>query len=198
MSVRAALAAVLIAATSPSLAFAETQALNLLRATCVAHNAHAAATVQDLTTRNWRQLTDAERGQNSAYQLAAGFVMHWTSSQAWTSPEGNVIVVLGEGPLGSGEARADFCLVTESAPFRRQVREVRHWLGFDRFQSWGPGGDVFAYVRDDAGNFSDGAHPSDSVRAAMRAGRFGFVQVIGDDTQSAINFSVIDPVEPPQ
>ncbi|MBY0562632.1 MAG: hypothetical protein K2P58_00500 [Hyphomonadaceae bacterium] len=181
---------------TPSVANATT-AVDLVRSTCAARDADVEAISASLAAQNWRRLDDAERVQNPSWDLVSGFVMHWTTTQAWAPPGGDGLIVLGEGPFGQGEARARFCLVAEGVSFRRQVRDVRAWLGFDRFQTWGPGGDMFAYVRDDAGGFANGASLSEDARAAAaNARRFGFVQVIGDRNGSAINYSVVNRVEP--
>lgn len=191
-------ACVLVLATAGS-AFAGTAGVDLARSACLAHSANAEAISTDLSARGWRQLSDEERGERDPQNVGAGFVMHWATSQAWGSPDdASVMLTLGEGPLGQGAARADFCMVTQSLGFSQQVRGVRQWLGFDRFQTWGPGGDLFAYLRDAEGNLSDGAHIEDAERdAALNDGRYGLVQVVGDHSTSVINFSVLHPVSPP-
>lgn len=182
--------AALVLASGP--AHAESAALGLVRTACAAHSADSAAIANDLTALGWRQLTDQDRLQRDPDNFAGGFVMHWSSSQAWAPVSDEpLLLLLGEGPLG--EARAKFCLVSGMAPFRRQVSEVRRWLGFGRFETWGPGGDMFAYIRDGDGGFSNGALPEADREGAVREGRFGFVQVIGDQSRSAINFSVVVP-----
>lgn len=178
---------------------ADTDAIALVQSTCVAHSANAIAIATDLATRGWREISAEERRRRDPENVGGGFVMHWTNSQTWAPQDGSALtLVLGDGPLGQGEAHADFCMIIEQAPFSQQVRGVRRWLGFRRFQTWGPGGDNFAYVRDAAGNLSNGADISDEVRdAALREGRFGFIQVVGDRTTSVVNFSALRPVEPP-
>lgn len=173
-------------------AHAETLALELVRTTCAAHGAEPAAIVGFIETRGWRRLTDQERLQRDPDNFVNGFVMHWSSSQTWApNDDDSLLLLLGEGPLGA--ARARYCLVSEATSFGRQVREVRRWLGFGRFETWGPGGDMFAYIRDASGALSNGALPDADREGAAREGRFGFVQVIGDRSRSAINFSVVVP-----
>lgn len=191
-------ALVLLAAPSP--AFAEgTSAVGVVRAVCLPNAGDTNAILAEISADGWRQLSDHERRQRDPENVAGGFVMHWASSQAWAPADDSVqMLIVGEGPLGQGEARANFCAVMQQLPFSRQVRSVRDWLGFDRFQTWGPGGDNFAYVRDAGGNLTNGASVADDVRdAALREGRFGFIQVVGDRTTSVVNFSALQPVEPP-
>ena len=176
-------------------AAAQSRALDLVRSECVAQNADPDAISRDLSAMHWRQLSDEEQAHRDLSLLAVGFVMHWTRSQAWGPEDGeHIMITLGDGPLGESGARARFCLISEARPFSRQVRDVRAWLGFQRFQTWGPGADMFAYIRGDAGALRNGAAISAAERdEAARAGRFGFVQVVGDTTSSLINFSVIEP-----
>lgn len=176
-----------------------TEAAELVRSDCAARNADAGAIAASLTGRGWRLLSDDETRQRDRDGLAAGFMMHWTTSQAWAPNDASsLMLVVGEGPVGQGQARASFCLIAEAASFARQRGAVRRWLGFSRAEAWGPGGDVFGYMRDDEGDLRNVVGASDAEqRAAMRAGRLGFVQVIGNQAASVINFSVIHAHEPP-
>jgi hypothetical protein len=189
---RVALAALAWIATAGS-ASSDTASLDVVRSVCFAHGANGAAIAAELSARGWHQIGEDERRQRDSANVGGGFSMHWATSRAWAPPDNSSLtLVLGEGPLGSG--RADFCMVTESRAFADQVRAVRQWLDFDRFQTWGPGGDMFAYIRGDDEAMRNGAQASEAEReAAARTGRFGFVQVVGDDGASAINFSVVHP-----
>ncbi|MCX7359874.1 MAG: hypothetical protein NT015_17265 [Alphaproteobacteria bacterium] len=178
--------------------YARTQALSLVRDTCFAQHANATTIAAELQARGWRQLSETERQQRDPENVGYGFIMHWTTSQAWAPPEDSVVMLaLGEGPVDEGHARAEFCMVLERRGFSQQASVIRRWLGFRRFQSWGPGGEVFAYLRDPEDNISNGAELADEVRlVALREGRLGFVQIVGDQTTSVVNFSVLHPSPP--
>ncbi|MEZ5972548.1 MAG: hypothetical protein R3C31_12120 [Hyphomonadaceae bacterium] len=194
---RAALIALAASAFSTTFAFADPRALDLVQSVCVSHSADTVAATAELATRGWRQITDEERRQRDPSDVAAGFIMNWSRSQAW-APEDDpsLAIVLGEGPVGNGEARAEYCAIVERIAFSRQVRAVRRWLGFNRFQTWGPGGDIFAYLRDAEGALGNGADVAPTqLSVAMEQGRYGFVQVVGDNATSVVNFSVLHPAQ---
>lgn len=179
-----------------SAAVAETPSLRQFKASCVAHSANAAAIAQDLQAQGWRALTDEELRLHSSTEMTRGFTMHWTHFQGWTpadsaSPQ---LVILGDGPLNGGAAHGNFCVVADAVAFSRQTREVRQWLGFSRADTWGPGGDIFAYVRSPSGELRNAAGLSEAEGAEpLSQGRIGFVQVIGDEHTTLLNFSVIHP-----
>lgn len=181
----------------PTFAFAQTLALDAVRTACVAHNADPGAIAADLASRGWRQIGEAERRQRDPDNIAQGFIMHWSSSQAWApADDATVTLVLGEGTVGEGVS-ARYCAAVERRSFSQQVRAVRRWLGFERFQTWGPGGDTFAYLRNAEGALTNAASISDADRdAAVRDGRYGFVQVVGDGSTSMVNFSALHHTAP--
>jgi hypothetical protein len=185
-----------IVALAATAAAAETPSLELFKSACVAHSADAAAIEQELQLQDWRRLTEEELGAHATTEMTRGFTMHWARFQGWAPGDsrGPLIVLLGDGPLNGGAARGDFCLVADAIAFSRQTREVRDWLGFSRAQTWGPGGDIFAYVRAPSGELRNAAGLSESEGAEPFAqGRIGFVQVVGDQRITALNFSVIHP-----
>ena len=172
--------------------------LDLVQATCFAQAADTQSISADLSARGWRQIDDAERRQRDPENVGAGFIMHWATSQAWAPlDDPSITLVLGEGPLGGGAARADFCMIVDDVPFSRQTGAVRQWLGFPRFQTWGPGGDNFAYISDSEGRISNGAQAAEAdANIAVSEGRFGFIQVVGDRAASVINVSVVHSTTP--
>ncbi len=198
MRIAGALSAVLVLAATA--AAAETPSLNLFKSVCAAHNADAAAIEPDLQARGWRTLTPEEVQQHPSTELTRGFTMHWTRFQAWGPSDGtSLIVLVGDGPVNEGAAQGNFCLLADAVGFSRQTREVREWLGFRRAQSWGPGGDIFAYVRSPSGELHNAAGLSESEGAEPFAqGRIGFVQVVGDEHMTLLNFSVIHPQQQEQ
>jgi hypothetical protein len=142
LTMRAFLAAVWLAVlATPAAAqemtiydLARTDALELVRDTCFAQSANASTIAADLAARGWRRISEEERRQRDPDDMGGGFIMHWATSQAWASPDDpSLTLVLGEGPLGQGAARANFCMVIEGAAFSQQVSSIRRWLCFQRF-----------------------------------------------------------------
>jgi hypothetical protein len=184
-----------------SVAHAEsTDALDQFRNLCVARNADADSIVLELDVLGWRALSAEELTDQPLFAMARGFTMHWNHVAAWEAPDdaNTRIIFLGSGPLGGGQAVGDFCLLAAPAPYRGQLRRVVGWLGGDSFESWGPAGEVFRVMRNDAGDYENAARSPDSqVTAALQQGQIAFVQVIGDTRGSSLNFSVVRSAEVP-
>lgn len=193
---RAAAAAFALLAMAPAPAAAEMRAVELARSLCVANEARPTRVEETLAFQGWRRLSEEDASQAPLMELVRGFSMHWDGAHVWSLGPAGPLLALGAGRIGYNTM--DFCVVAEARSFSRQVRDVRSWLGFDRFETYGPGGDLFVYLRDETGRLRNGVEANEAeAAAAVALGRTGYVVVIGDAHASVVNFGAVRPTPLP-
>lgn len=118
--------------------------LQTFEALCAAHPADRAGVLKAAGEGAWEVLPDnVFPREGGLYERMRFLHISDFSVRRKHSEAGDMVLLVGRDK-GAG----DLCVVAAHADYQDTLRQMHDWLGMNRFETWGPGGEFFMFVTD--------------------------------------------------
>lgn len=153
-------------------------------AVCAGSHGDRAAAIGQAQAAGWSRLKDNE------VPTAGGLAkliepLKITNYAAFHRADNDLVLLVGDDPSAS-----QLCVVASKTPFREALTDVRGWLASPHLQTWGPGGEVFAFIKRGDQRLPITDHEDPRTAGAIAKRELATVTVIGGETGSLLVYGV--------